>query len=80
MPDAYERLLFDPFAGDKSLFTRSDGIENAWRFIGPILQGCSGPKAPPLVSCERGSWGPEEADALLRQNGDAWLLGCGIHR
>lgn len=79
VPDAYERLLSDAISGDKTLFTRSDGIENAWRFIDPILQGWSGPAAPPLVTYERGSWGPKEAEALLQQNGDAWLLGCGMH-
>ncbi|MFW5942486.1 MAG: glucose-6-phosphate dehydrogenase, partial [Chloroflexota bacterium] len=62
------------------LFTRSDGIENAWRFIDPILQAWSGPSAPPLASYERGSWGPKEADELLQQNGDRWLLGCGMHQ
>ena len=80
VPDAYERLLFDAFAGDKTLFTRSDGIENAWRFIDPILEAWSGAAAPPLVTYERGSWGPREADELLQQNGDAWLLGCGMHQ
>lgn len=80
VPDAYERLLSDALAGDKTLFTRSDGIENAWRFIDPILQAWSGPSAPPLASYERGSWGPKEADELLQQNGDRWLLGCGMHQ
>lgn len=80
VPDAYERLLSDAIAGDKTLFTRSDGIENAWRFIDPILEGWSGAKAPPLATYERGSWGPEEANALLQKTNDAWLLGCGMHQ
>lgn len=79
VPDAYERLLFDAFAGDKTLFTRSDGIENAWCLIDSILAGWSGPAAPPLITYERGSWGPTEADELLQQNGHTWRLGCGMH-
>ncbi len=32
-PEAYERLLLDALRGDASLFTRSDEVEYAWRFI-----------------------------------------------
>ena len=32
-PEAYERLLLEAIQGDATLFTRSDGIENAWRII-----------------------------------------------
>ncbi|MDT8304381.1 MAG: glucose-6-phosphate dehydrogenase [Anaerolineae bacterium] len=79
IPDAYERLLFDAIAGDKTLFTRSDGIENAWRFIDPILEGWSSPAAPPLATYARDSWGPGAAEELLRQDGHSWLLTCGQH-
>lgn len=80
IPDAYERLLSDAIEGDKTLFTRSDGIEQAWRYIDPILEGWSGPAAPPLFTYERGSWGPQQADDLLKENGDRWLLACGMHK
>lgn len=79
IPDAYERLLLDAILGDASLFTRSDGIENAWRFIDPIIEGWESDAAPPLATYQRGSWGPAEADALLAQTGYAWLRGCGMH-
>jgi glucose-6-phosphate 1-dehydrogenase len=78
IPDAYERLMSDAIEGDKTLFTRSDGIEQAWRIIDPIVEGWSS-GATPLVTYERGSWGPREADELLQQTGDRWLLGCGMH-
>jgi glucose-6-phosphate 1-dehydrogenase len=38
-PKAYERLLLDALRGEASLFTRSDEVEYAWRFISPILEG-----------------------------------------
>jgi glucose-6-phosphate 1-dehydrogenase len=39
LPDAYERLLLDALKDDATLFTRSDGIQTAWRLVDPILQG-----------------------------------------
>ena len=79
LPDAYERLLLDALLGDASLFTRSDGIENAWRLIDPIIQNWASPEAPPLRVYEPGSWGPVEADEFLARDGNVWRLGCGMH-
>ncbi len=77
LPDAYERLLVDAIQGDASLFTRSDGIEAAWRFIDPILQGWqTSPDAPPLTSYQPSTWGPSVAHELLAQEGRTWRLGC----
>ncbi|NKQ36801.1 MAG: glucose-6-phosphate dehydrogenase [Chloroflexi bacterium] len=78
LPDAYERLLLDVLRGDASLFTRSDGIEAAWRLIDPVIFGWeSDPAAPPMVLYEPGSWGPKEADELLGVDGRIWRLACG---
>ncbi len=78
LPDAYERLLLDALRGDASLFTRSDGIEAAWRLMDPVIYGWeSDPAAPPLALYERGSWGPKEADELLGRDGRIWRLACG---
>ena len=38
-PEAYERLLLDALRGDASLFTRSDEVEYAWRFITSMHEG-----------------------------------------
>ncbi len=77
IPEAYERLLLDALAGDASLFARSDGVELGWRFVDPIVRAWESPGAPPLAGYERGSWGPEQADAFVEGDGRAWLLGCG---
>ena len=69
LPEAYERLLLDALQGDASLFTRADGIELSWGLIDSILAGWGGAQAPPLAFYERGSWGPHEADAMLRRDG-----------
>ena len=77
IPDAYERLLLDAISGDASLFTRSDGIEAAWSFIDPIIEGWSSETAPPVASYKPGSWGPVEADELLARDGRVWQRRCG---
>ncbi len=77
LPDAYERLLLDAIKGDASLFARDDEIETSWRLVDPILEGWSGPDAPPLARYEPGSWGPEAAEELMRRSGREWRLGCG---
>jgi glucose-6-phosphate 1-dehydrogenase len=60
----YERLLGDAMAGDGALFTREDAVEAAWAVVEPVL------KNPPRVRAyRRGSWGPQEADALTAAQG-----------
>ncbi len=76
IPDAYERLILDALQGDAALFTRSDGIEAAWKLIDPIVSGWED-DGPQLASYKRGSWGPREADDLLSgDNGRVWRPGC----
>ncbi|MCB9435389.1 MAG: glucose-6-phosphate dehydrogenase [Anaerolineales bacterium] len=77
IPDAYERLIYDTLNGDASLFTRSDGIEAAWRIIDPIIRNWEGDKAPPMLSYPVGSWGPEAANHLLEGDGYHWRYDCG---
>jgi glucose-6-phosphate 1-dehydrogenase len=60
-PGPYERLLHDALVGDRSLFTREDAVEETWRVLQPLLEHPPAPAAYP-----RGSWGPSEADDLLR--------------
>ena len=76
LPEAYERLLLDSMQGDASLFARSDEIELAWTMIDAITAGWAKPDAPPPSSYTPGTWGPNEADELLAQEGRAWLQGC----
>ena len=67
-PEAYERLLLDCIVGDSTLFTRRDEVEEAWRFVDGLLEAWEGPAAPPLHRYEAGTWGPQEAGALV----DRW--------
>ncbi|MEO8556684.1 MAG: glucose-6-phosphate dehydrogenase [Actinomycetota bacterium] len=65
---AYERLIHDALAGDLSLFTREDAVEETWRVIQPLLD-----HPPTPTSYPRGSWGPPGADQLLAGH-PAWHL------
>ena len=58
--EAYERLIHDALIGDKTLFTRADGIERLWEVVQPVLDD-----PPAVVPYEPGSWGPEAAQELI---------------
>lgn len=72
-PEAYERLLLDAMAGDATLFARRDEVEHAWAFIDELEAAWHTEGAQPLM-CEypAGSWGPKEAEDLLREDGREW--------
>jgi glucose-6-phosphate 1-dehydrogenase len=67
-PEAYERLLLDALRGDASLFTRSDEVEAAWRFISAIHEGWAKLPNPNFPNYEPASQGPAEAKRLLTPN------------
>jgi glucose-6-phosphate 1-dehydrogenase len=71
-PEAYERLVLDAMLGDPALYTRTDEVESAWRFITRILDAWQLPDAPPPVTYPAGTWGPEAADALIAAHGGRW--------
>jgi glucose-6-phosphate 1-dehydrogenase len=64
-PEAYERLLLDALRGDASLFTRSDEVEEAWRFISSIQNAWKQLPDPAFPNYEPASPGPAEAKRLL---------------
>ncbi|MBI4452957.1 glucose-6-phosphate dehydrogenase [Candidatus Woesearchaeota archaeon] len=69
-PEAYERLLYDVMAGDQTLFTRWDEVENAWKIVDVILKNI---KKLKLHIYEAGTWGPKEADKLIAKDGRKWV-------
>ncbi len=64
--EAYERLLDDALAGLPRRFAREDIVEQTWRVVQPALD-----TAGPVHPYFRGSWGPSEAERILR--GDEWF-------
>ncbi|WP_127501645.1 glucose-6-phosphate dehydrogenase [Actinoplanes solisilvae] len=64
----YARLLNDVLLGDRSLFTRPDGLSATWKTVGPLLD-----HRPNPIGYAPGSWGPTAARRLAAPH--RWLLG-----
>jgi glucose-6-phosphate 1-dehydrogenase len=62
--DAYERVLGDAMAGDRTLFAREDYVEEAWRIVDPVLKA-----GTPVYEYEPNSWGPSEVDQKVSPAG-----------
>ena len=60
-PEPYERLLDDAIHGRYDLFTQFSMVEETWRIVQPLLDN-----PPPVVPYEIGSWGPEDANRLVK--------------
>lgn len=71
-PEAYERLLLDAFNGDSTLFARWDEVLYSWKFIDAIIETWQDDNVN-LPHYEDGSYGPEEANALLARDGREWI-------
>lgn len=65
--EAYERLLHDALLGDRTLFTRGDGIDRTWEIVEKVLEHPS-----PLETYAPGSWGPSAAAELIAPH--RWCL------
>lgn len=65
--EAYERLIHDALIGDRTLFTRPDGIERTWDLVADVLA-----EPPPVAGYAQGSWGPQEMNDLVAPT--TWFL------
>jgi glucose-6-phosphate 1-dehydrogenase len=65
--EAYERLIRDAMAGDRTLFTTARDIERLWEVSAPLLEN-----PPPVKPYPPGSWGPAEIGALIAPH--SWRL------
>ncbi|MEK6479823.1 glucose-6-phosphate dehydrogenase [Catalinimonas sp. 4WD22] len=72
-PEAYEALLLDAMEGNAALFMRADQVEEAWEVVMPILDRWKENGKHALPKYSSGSWGPQEADELLMQEGHEWI-------
>jgi glucose-6-phosphate 1-dehydrogenase len=68
---AYERLLLDVIDGRLNLFVRSDEQEEAWRWVGPLLDAWKASAEPPRAYAA-GSWGPSASSAMIARDGFCW--------
>ncbi|NOR54316.1 MAG: glucose-6-phosphate dehydrogenase, partial [Candidatus Aminicenantes bacterium] len=68
LSDAYQTLIHDILKGDQTLFVRADEVETSWELFTPLLE-----KDMAIFSYEAGTWGPKEADQLLKRDGRTWI-------
>jgi glucose-6-phosphate 1-dehydrogenase len=52
LPDAYERVLYDAIVGDQTLFTSTDEVMHAWKFITSIVNTWGN---LPLINYKKGA-------------------------
>jgi glucose-6-phosphate 1-dehydrogenase len=64
---AYVGLLYDALRGDRSRFTRPDGLASVWSAFEPVLEA-----RPDPIGYAPGSWGPRQADVLVGSQG--WAI------
>jgi glucose-6-phosphate 1-dehydrogenase len=60
----YETLLYAAMIGLSVRFTRQDSVEQQWRIMQPLLDA-----PPPVVAYKPGTWGPRQANSLLKGHG-----------
>jgi glucose-6-phosphate 1-dehydrogenase len=71
LPEAYERLILDCLLGDATLFTRADEVDEQWAIVDSIVGGWARDR-PSFPNYDAGTWGPAEADQLIRRDGREW--------
>ncbi|MGE5273280.1 MAG: glucose-6-phosphate dehydrogenase [Verrucomicrobiota bacterium] len=71
LPEAYERLILDCLLGDPTLFTRADEVDEQWAIVDSIVAGWKRDR-PSFPNYAAGTWGPVEADELIRRDGREW--------
>lgn len=68
----YERLLYDCMIGDATLFQRADMVEAGWGVVEPILDIWKALPARQFPNYPAGTWGPKDADDLMKKDGRFW--------
>jgi glucose-6-phosphate 1-dehydrogenase len=58
--------------GDPSLFPREEDVEASWTLLDPFLTRWQENPSKDLYFYPAGSWGPTEADALMKGGRDKW--------
>lgn len=73
-PEAYERLICDCMAGDNTLFARDDEVLMSWKLLTPLVHHWKKQPINTFPNYSSGTWGPKEADIILREQNKKWRL------
>ncbi|MGH2639955.1 MAG: glucose-6-phosphate dehydrogenase, partial [Rhabdochlamydiaceae bacterium] len=55
-------------------FARQDEVFLSWRLLSPMLEWWQKDTSPNFPNYPAGSWGPEAAELLLKEDGRHWRL------
>lgn len=72
--DSYERLLIDSMRADQTLFATGAGFDATWKVITEISRVWNELPKPKFPNYSAGTWGPDEAEELIKRDGRHWLL------
>lgn len=73
--DSYEKILLDSMLADQTLFATASGFSATWEYISAIIRTWEKSPLPKFPNYPSGSWGPEEAQHLIRKDGKQWIIG-----
>lgn len=79
-PEAYETLLLDAMEGNATQFMRADQVEAAWRVVMPIIEAWESRRPTDFPNYMPGTWGPEDAEALIARDGHNWIKVSAAHK
>jgi len=68
LSEAYERLLLDAINGEQTFFNDAVEVEAQWKFIDNLRSIQN-----KVLFYKSGTWGPKEADNLIKKDGREWL-------
>jgi len=71
-PQAYERLLESSIKSNRTLFSTWEQIQVSWEYMDEVLKMYMG-HSNKLYEYEQGSFGPKEADEILKKDGRKWI-------
>lgn len=73
IPDAYEGLIRDALAGDKTNFAHWHEVAQAWKIM-DVVRNTWDAETPDFPNYVSGSMGPQAADDLLTRDGREWVF------
>ncbi len=69
----YETILYECMNGDHTLFKSAEMEEVSWTIVQSILDVWGTIKPHEFPNYAAGTWGPQEADLLLKKDGREWF-------
>ena len=69
-------VIGNSIKGDNTLFALTEEVNEAWKFVMPVLDAWKNNPEIPLHGYSSGTWGPEHADDLIEDKAMIWRYPC----